>query len=137
MNVPENPYQQRRNDDPMVAALGLSRAPDGPCVEIMGDGRPASRQNSARDLLHQQAEDELPGEPKEPPRETDLVSLARLSGQLGISFSWLKREALHGRIPCLRAGRQYLFNLTAVRRAIAGQAAISYLQPRAERSHCS
>jgi excisionase family DNA binding protein len=51
-----------------------------------------------------------------------LTSLNRLASELRLSREWLRREALAGRIPCLRVGRRMLFNLTAVRTALAERA---------------
>ncbi|MDH4178917.1 MAG: helix-turn-helix domain-containing protein [Armatimonadota bacterium] len=79
-----------------------------PAVEIQADGRPATRQTMAS-------------------LDYDLVTLAELSGRLGISLAWLKREAWAGRIPGLRAGKVSLFNPSAVRRALAERAATSTL----------
>ena len=53
----------------------------------------------------------------------DLCSLNRLAGQLGVTRRWLREQAEAGRIPCLRAGRRYLFNGEAVLEVLAAQAA--------------
>jgi hypothetical protein len=49
-------------------------------------------------------------------RYIDLSALART---LGLSATWLKREADAGRIPCLRAGRRRMFDLAAVLKVLA------------------
>lgn len=51
-----------------------------------------------------------------------LLSTRRLSSELGLPFEWLRKEADAGRIPVLRAGRKRLFNLAAVKHALAGRA---------------
>ena len=53
----------------------------------------------------------------------ELLSLNQLAQALRLNRDWLRREALAGRIPCLRAGRRLLFNLEAVRAALAERAA--------------
>ena len=54
---------------------------------------------------------------------THLVTLEELARRLPVSKRWLEREARAGRIPSLTAGRRRLFNLEAVRAAIAERAA--------------
>jgi hypothetical protein len=56
-----------------------------------------------------------------------LVPLSLLATALGLSRGWLLGEALAGRIPCLRAGKQLLFNLDAVKAALAARAATETL----------
>ena len=52
--------------------------------------------------------------------ENDLLNLPSCAHRLGVPVRWLKTQAEAGRIPCLRFGkRKYLFNLEAVRLAIA------------------
>jgi hypothetical protein len=53
------------------------------------------------------------------------LSLHQLARQLRLDRAWLKREALSGRIPCLRVGRKLLFELAAVKGALAERAATS------------
>lgn len=50
-------------------------------------------------------------------RET-FISLQQLARELGLPASWLKSEALAGRIPALRAGRRWAFSAPAVRAAL-------------------
>jgi hypothetical protein len=45
---------------------------------------------------------------------SELLSLPRLARRLGITRKWLKAEADNGRLPCLKAGGRYLFDLAAV-----------------------
>lgn len=52
----------------------------------------------------------------------NLKSLAALAAHLKLPVSWLKAEANAGRIPGLRVGRRWLFNVSAVERAIARMA---------------
>lgn len=52
-----------------------------------------------------------------------LLSLARMARRLGVTAVWLRCEADAGRVPCLRAGKQYLFAAGAVEAALAERAA--------------
>ena len=49
---------------------------------------------------------------------SELLNLNQLARRLGITKKWLKTEADNGRLPCLKAGRRYLFNLEAVNMAL-------------------
>ena len=51
-----------------------------------------------------------------------LVRLLELANQLKVPAQWLRHETEAGRIPHLRAGRQRLYNLGAVMRALANRA---------------
>ena len=51
-----------------------------------------------------------------------LVHLLRLSRVLGVPGYWLRREAEEGRLPHLRAGRQYLFDEAVVREILLRRA---------------
>jgi len=42
--------------------------------------------------------------------------------RLGVPAEWLRAEANAGRIPCLRAGRVLLFNVSAVEATLAERA---------------
>ena len=53
------------------------------------------------------------------------INLTGLAVQTGLPREWLRREALGGRIPCLRVGRKLLFNAAAVEAALAERAANS------------
>ncbi len=56
-------------------------------------------------------------------KETDrLVRLPELARELAVSLEWLRRETDAGRLPHLRAGRQRLYSLDAVRRALSQRA---------------
>jgi hypothetical protein len=57
----------------------------------------------------------------------NLVRLHALATALSLPRAWLREEALAGRIPCLRAGKHLLFNLPAVKEAVAARAATSTL----------
>lgn len=43
-----------------------------------------------------------------------LLTLGRAARRLRVPSSWLRAEAEAGRIPCLRAGSRFLFNIQAV-----------------------
>lgn len=43
--------------------------------------------------------------------------------RLGVPREWLRREALDGRVPCLRAGRRLLFDPESVERVLVARAA--------------
>jgi hypothetical protein len=49
-------------------------------------------------------------------------SLSQTATTLGVPVSWLKREANAGRVPCLRAGRRFLFDMEAVATVLAQRA---------------
>jgi hypothetical protein len=53
----------------------------------------------------------------------DLVTLNRLAVHLRLPREWLRTEAVAGRLPCLRVGRKFLFNLQTVERLLAERAA--------------
>ena len=55
----------------------------------------------------------------------ELLDLGRVARRIGVTRQWLRAEADAGRIPCLRAGKRYLFNLAAVKDALAALAATS------------
>ena len=57
----------------------------------------------------------------------NLIRLYTLATALQLPRLWLRDEAIAGRIPCLRAGKQLLFNLEAVRAALAARAATETL----------
>ena len=46
------------------------------------------------------------------------VTLFQASRSLGLPVAWLREEADAGRIPCLRAGERYLFDLDLLRELI-------------------
>jgi len=53
----------------------------------------------------------------------ELLNLARMARRIGVTIRWLKDEADAQRVPCLRAGRAYLFLPSAVQKALAIRAA--------------
>ena len=53
----------------------------------------------------------------------ELLNLTRMARRAGVTIQWLKEEADAGRVPCLRAGRAYLFLPSAVFEALAIRAA--------------
>lgn len=55
----------------------------------------------------------------------ELLTLARMARRLGVAQEWLRTEADAGRVPCLKAGKRYLFNSVAVAETLAAQAADS------------
>jgi excisionase family DNA binding protein len=52
-----------------------------------------------------------------------LFNLFGLAREMHLPVSWLKKEALDGRIPCLKVGRHLRFNKRAVEQALADIAA--------------
>jgi hypothetical protein len=52
-----------------------------------------------------------------------FVSLIKAAGTLGLPVAWLRREAREGHIPCLRAGRQFLFNIETIREELLSRCA--------------
>lgn len=58
---------------------------------------------------------------------SELLTLPQMARELGVAKNWLRAHADSGHVPCLKAGKhRYLFNVDAVRDALAQQAA----QPR-------
>ena len=55
--------------------------------------------------------------------ESVLLRLPALARELKLPRDWLRTEADAGRIPCLRVGRKLLFQIEAVKRALAERAA--------------
>jgi len=53
----------------------------------------------------------------------ELLTLGRMARRLSVTAKWLRAEADAGRVPCLRAGKQYLFTPTAVQETLAAKAA--------------
>jgi hypothetical protein len=53
-----------------------------------------------------------------------LLPLSRMARRLGVTAGWLRSEADNGRVPCLVAGRRYLFAPGAVEQILAQRAAI-------------
>lgn len=53
----------------------------------------------------------------------DLLSLSRMARRLGVTQQWLRNQADAGKIPCLKAGKRYLFNPVAVQESLAAKAA--------------
>lgn len=60
------------------------------------------------------------------------MNLAGLARELRLPREWLMVEADAGRLPCLRVGRKRIFNLEAVRAALAERAATSFAGGRAD-----
>jgi len=52
------------------------------------------------------------------------ISLYALSRELRLPAAWLRAEAAAGRLPCLQVGRRLLFDLDAVKSALASRAAV-------------
>jgi hypothetical protein len=52
-----------------------------------------------------------------------LLSLPRLAARLRLPREWIEKEAVAGRLPCLRIGKRLFFNPDAVERALAKLAA--------------
>lgn len=56
---------------------------------------------------------------------SELLSLARAARRLGVTARWLRDEAAAKRVPCLKAGFHYLFDLAALTDALSERAAQS------------
>jgi hypothetical protein len=54
---------------------------------------------------------------------SELLSLARAARRVGITARWLRDEAAAGRVPHLRAGTRYLFDLAALTQSLSDRAA--------------
>jgi hypothetical protein len=54
---------------------------------------------------------------------SELLSLSRAARRVGVTARWLRDEANLGRVPHLRAGSRYLFDVTALTQALAERAA--------------
>jgi len=54
---------------------------------------------------------------------SELLSLPRAARRLGVPAKWLRERADAGKVPCLRAGARYLFDLDSVSQELAKQAA--------------
>jgi hypothetical protein len=52
----------------------------------------------------------------------ELLSLSRLARRLGVTQAWLRDQADCGRVPCLKAGKRYLFNVDAVQATLVKRA---------------
>lgn len=53
----------------------------------------------------------------------EVLTLPRMARRLGVTAGWLRAEAEAGGVPCLRAGKRFLFNPVAVEHALARRAA--------------
>ena len=53
---------------------------------------------------------------------SELLSLGRMARRLFVTQQWLREQADAGDVPCLKAGKRYLFNPVAVQEALAVQA---------------
>jgi len=51
--------------------------------------------------------------------EMKYLRLGELARATRLPAAWLRREADAGRLPCIRAGRQRMFDLAAVLKALA------------------
>ena len=49
----------------------------------------------------------------------ELLSLPRMARRLGVAQKWLREQADAGKVPRLKAGTRYLFNVAAVQEALA------------------
>ncbi len=56
---------------------------------------------------------------------SDVLSLPRMARRLAVPAAWLREQADAGKVPCLRAGKRYLFSPPAVVEALAVIAAKS------------
>jgi hypothetical protein len=64
-----------------------------------------------------------------------IVPLNTLARRLRVPVGWLREEAIAGRIPCIRAGRQILVAPPAVEAALARRAAAPNESCRPEAAH--
>jgi excisionase family DNA binding protein len=55
--------------------------------------------------------------------DDDVVTLVKLARELGVAATWLRKMAVDGKVPCVRAGKRFLFARSAVRKALATLAA--------------
>jgi len=54
--------------------------------------------------------------------ERMFVPIRTSAARIGVPLAWLKREVESGRVPAVRAGRQWLVHLEKAREVIAKQA---------------
>ena len=54
-----------------------------------------------------------------------LLPMAKMARRLRVTVAWLRAEAEAGRVPCLKAGKRYLFAPVAVEEILADRAAQS------------
>jgi excisionase family DNA binding protein len=54
---------------------------------------------------------------------SELLNLSRQARRLGVTQQWLREQADAGQLPCLKAGKRYLFNPEAVETALSARAA--------------
>ena len=59
-----------------------------------------------------------------------FVNIHGLARILQLPCEWLKAEANAGRLPCLRIGNRFRFNVDAVKSALAEQAATVAIEPK-------
>ncbi len=53
--------------------------------------------------------------------EAEFIPIRDAAEKLGVPMSFLRAEAIAGRVPVLRAGRRLLFNVAAVREALVAR----------------
>jgi hypothetical protein len=53
----------------------------------------------------------------------ELLTLPRMARRLGVTAKWLRAEADAKRLPCVRAGRAYLFAAQRIEELLAARAA--------------
>lgn len=63
----------------------------------------------------------------------ELLSLPRMARRAGVTQQWLREQADAGAVPCLKAGRRYIFSSTAVMEALAALALEATAKERASR----
>jgi len=54
---------------------------------------------------------------------SELLNLPRAARRLGVTAKWLRDQADCGKVPSLRAGTRYLFNVASVQETLAAEAA--------------
>lgn len=57
----------------------------------------------------------------------ETLTLSRMARRLGVTAQWLREEAEAGRLPCVKAGKRYIFEPQAVQSELARRAATSRL----------
>ncbi len=62
-------------------------------------------------------------DPRAPDTMSVLMSLGRMARRLGVTQQWLRDQADSGKVPCLKADKQYLFNPAAVQETLSERAA--------------
>lgn len=65
----------------------------------------------------------------------ETMSLPRMARTLGVTATWLRSEAEAGRLPCVKAGRRFIFAPQAVQTELARRAATERVGSTATATH--